>query len=77
MFVFSIFHAFLWDCSYPHLEKKAIQLTGGSWVRGVAFSPDGTKVVTAGYSDKNAKIWDATTGAELLTITGHTASVFA
>ena len=47
----------------------------------VAFSPDGTRVATSsgksGTSsvDHTAKVWDATTGKELFTLTGHTGGV--
>ena len=41
---------------------------------GVAFSPDGSRIVT-GVDDKTAKVWDAKTGAELLTLKGHTDDV--
>src|SRR5262249_5332266 len=44
------------------------------FVYSAAFSPDGTRVVTAG-SDGTAKVWDARTGAELLTLKGHTGFV--
>ena len=43
---------------------------------GVAFSPDGTRIVTASQ-DKTAKVWDADTGQELLTLKGHTGRVTA
>jgi len=46
--------------------------SGGVW--SAAFSPDGTKIVTAS-SDKTAKVWDAATGKELATLRGHTNSV--
>jgi WD40 repeat protein len=36
----------------------------------VAFSPDGKQIVT-GSADKSEKVWDAQTGAELLTLRGH------
>jgi hypothetical protein len=40
-------------------------------VRGVAFSPAGTRIVTGSY-DMTAKVWDARTGTALLTLKGHT-----
>jgi len=45
-------------------------LTGHSGsVFSVAFSPDGTRVVS-GSSDKLVKIWDAATGAEVTSSVG-------
>jgi WD40 repeat protein len=44
----------------------------------VAFSPDGTRIVTGGTSDSGtgeASVWDARTGAELLQLKGHTERV--
>ena len=35
-----------------------------------AYSPDGTRIVTAS-SDKTARIWDARTGAKLVVLSGH------
>jgi WD40 repeat protein/transcriptional regulator with XRE-family HTH domain len=40
----------------------------------VTYSPDGTHIAGASQ-DKTAKIWDATTGQLLLTLSGHTAPV--
>ncbi len=40
-------------------------------VRGVAYSPDGSKIVSASY-DKTIKIWDAKTSQELANLPGHT-----
>ena len=52
------------------------QILGGhsSWVSAVAWSPDGHHILTA--SKDTARIWDATTGDNTLTLT-HTTSVSA
>ena len=48
-------------------------------VLSVAFSPDGTRIVTGGTiewsSTGEASVWDARTGAELLELKGHTSRV--
>ena len=43
-------------------------------VVGVAFSPDGRRIVTASL-DNTARIWDAGTGQMLGLLRGHTGSV--
>ncbi len=49
-----------------------VELAGHTdWVRSAYFSPDGTMVVTAS-DDQTARVWDGSTGAELLVLTGHT-----
>jgi len=40
----------------------------------VAFSPDGQRLATGG-TDRTVKIWDLTTGQEILTLKGHTAMI--
>ena len=43
-------------------------------VRGVAYSPDGTRLATAS-ADGTVRIWDGTTGETLHILTGHTNAV--
>ncbi len=45
------------------------------WLRGLAVSPDGTKIATCG-NDNLVKLWNATDGALLQTLTGHAGNVF-
>ncbi len=40
-----------------------------------AFNKDGDKFITGSY-DKTCKVWDTATGAELLTLKGHTNIVY-
>ena len=43
-------------------------------VCSVAFSPDGSRIVT-GSGDRTAKVWDARTGTALLELKGHMGAV--
>lgn len=43
-------------------------------VVGVAYSPDGQRIVTASY-DGSARIWDAASGEPLLVLRGHASAV--
>ena len=66
-----------WDWRYVHRLCHSDLLTLKGHINGVdsvAFSPDGTRIVT-GSEDKTAKVWDAKTGSETLTLKGHTREV--
>ena len=43
-------------------------------VSSVAFSPDGTRIASSS-GDKTIKVWDAASGQELTTLSGHTRRV--
>lgn len=47
-----------------------------STVFAVAWSPDGTRIVSGG-NDNTIQVWNATTGKRLLTYTGHLGSIWA
>ena len=53
-------------------EYKLLQTLEGhsGYVYSVAYSPDGTKIISGSY-DKTIKIWDANTGECLKTLEGH------
>ena len=62
----------LWDTATGELLRTFERYTEN--VTSVAFSPDGTRVLS-GSADKTMKIWDAVTGALLRIFEGHTGSV--
>ena len=56
-------------------REQAVLAGHEGWVFSAAFSPDGTRIVTAS-EDKTARVWDALTGETLNVLQGHAAEVY-
>jgi WD40 repeat protein len=67
----------VWDLSAGYAAVKLVQSieNHADWVLGVAFSPDGKRLLTCGR-DKTAKVWDLTTKESVLTFPGHQNTVW-
>jgi hypothetical protein len=66
-----------WEWRYVHYlcQTELLTIKGhAGTVLSAAFSPDGSRVVTASQ-DHTARTWDARTGAEILTLRGHAGGV--
>jgi WD40 repeat protein len=57
-------------------ETKTLRVHAAGWVEGLAFTPDGGRLVSAGR-DKTVRVWDPVTGEELRSLAGHTAPLTA
>ncbi|MEZ6057199.1 MAG: protein kinase [Planctomycetaceae bacterium] len=62
----------LWDSELTHSLWTGDGKAG--WIRGLDFSPDGTRLATSG-GDRKAHIWDVETGVETMTFVGHSDAV--
>jgi WD40 repeat protein len=61
--------AIIWDA---HTGDSIVRLTGHTApLNEAGFSPDGSRVVTAGF-DGTSRVWDAWTGQQIHSLTGHT-----
>ena len=75
--------ALLAVCSANHVEVvdarsgQVLRLIRGhaGTVADVAFSPDGTVIVTGSY-DGTARTWEVATGRPLVTFTGHDKAIY-
>jgi WD40 repeat protein len=61
----------LWDTRSRKMLFTQRRESDPSLVLGVGLSPDGQRLATASY-DGTVKLWDASSGKELLTLRGHT-----
>jgi WD40 repeat protein len=63
-----------WRLKDGRLLYRRLGHRNGTPVTSVAFSPDGSSLVTAG-GDSTARVWTAATGRLLYTLRGHTGTV--
>jgi WD40 repeat protein len=63
----------VWDSATGHLI--AILSGHDAQVYSAAFSPDGTRVVTAS-ADHTARLWDTATGEPIVVLIGHDGEVY-
>jgi len=65
-----------WGLAAREFAGSELTLTGHTeGVNSLAYSPDGTRIVSGSY-DKTLKVWDAATGQATLTLGGHTGCVY-
>ncbi len=68
------FTARLWDATTGK-ERLVLKDANQSQVQCVAFSPDSTRVATAGDGDYALRVWEVATGKKVLTLPGHRGTV--
>ena len=62
---------FEWKFLNSAIDDSIFTLSGHSGnVRSVAFSPDGSQIVS-GSIDRTVRIWDVASGEELAILSGH------
>ena len=71
LFLAVLLVAFLVSSAQAQKAELVVQLGHTDRVRGVAYSPNGKTLASAG-GDKTVKLWDVATGKLLRTLQGHT-----
>jgi len=67
--------AYVYDATTGKLLLKYRGHGEGVRNSGIAFSPDGKLIASSG-NDSTIKVWDAETGADIFTLSGHTGPTF-
>jgi WD40 repeat protein len=65
----------VWDLAESDTLRRLLELKHPGGVTCVAFSPDGTRLLTGGY-DMNVRLWDTADGELVETYQGHRGWVF-
>lgn len=63
----------IWDSSVPR-RPKTYEHDHYKTIKGVAFSPDCSRICTWGMDDHHIHVWDLSTGRILITLKGHSQS---
>jgi WD40 repeat protein len=63
------FNVYLWDMADGTLVRTFFGHTDK--VSSIAYSPDGTRIVSGGGGDHQIRVWDVETGEELMLLEGH------
>jgi WD40 repeat protein len=66
-------HAIVWNA---RTGERLFAIEHGTWIPRATWSRDGTRILTGG-ADGTIRLWDARSGAPLLTATGHEQAVTA